>query len=296
MSREITTKELSKRLKKLGYSKHLFDRYCGYKSGTTLEIFRTLKDQRLSPEIDRHLCELEEAQENLAIAAADFVFCHTKDSEHALIFLPYFPTYRIYNDAGYYDEYAPYVRYCADEEHIFQRLTCINLNILYFTPLSTKYRATDVFVGYPDDVEKVIVDPLELKKILEPNKGKGRRKMTLTDEAKQKAIETNANKIFRGAMDAVKAYKDKNGKYPTDIWLPVYLDARVINRRTHRKIDAFIYNFAVNRACEALLDIRKTDESYDWEDVSICDPTGPIGGCKEDDLFIDVLGEIYDFE
>lgn len=282
MSRQITSQELIRRLRLLGVDFVTFDIYSGFDKEATYN-YSLQKSTPLPAIVDEKLSELEDEQSQLGIAAADLVFSNTKNSERAFIFLPTFPTYKIFNASDYLNRYGSYTRFNADIEYIYNRLRLISLNIFYFTPYTYKYLAKDVFAGYPKNAEKVIVDPLILKNNLGQIKGD---KMNINEEKQNRIIEKHVNRIVEAVLKEVE-----NKSSVSYIYLPFYLDRREFKKLNIKNMSVFIYNSAVERACRTLNDLRKSNENYSWY-VCGCDPEGPEV-TEKSYLFIDVPAVVY---
>ena len=157
-----------------------------------------------------------------------------------------------------------------------------------FTPDTTLYNDNDVFYGHNKDANKVILDPLRLRKKL--NLRLGDYKMTKNEK------DLEIQKEMQNIMDAVTVeiveYTRLNGGVPPKrVLIPRYLDRREYEARHPKLRDPYIYNIAATRASEEL-DAKAAifDEGYH---VYGCDQK-ELSDPQVDVLAVDVLGVCYD--
>ena len=285
----MTRSRLADRLKSLGISCGQFDVYCEFKSDTTRNALRRDSFTDVPELADEKLNELEDEQERLTLAATDVVLTDLEEGKDNLIFVPYFQNFRTYARAGYMQAYGPYIRFEADLACIVERLRFVDQNIMCFTPDNPDYTNGDVFAGYGKNVNKVIVDPLRLRKELNLHLGAYR----LSREAIRQRTHEESLPIQEAIVSEIDEYMhSNNGVAPREVLVPVYLAARDLAKR---HIDARsgvpCYNGAVVRAIEEL-ETQETIKEKQCDLRLCCLPQEPHDP-REGVLFVDVPRMVY---
>ena len=286
--KKITKSHIRMRLDRLGVPYGIFDKYCNFEHDFTR---RFIKGDTLEPmpkiALDK-LDVLENEVEQLTLAATDAVLENSEDGKETLVFVPYFINNKTYHRAGYSRAYGYYSCFVADVKNILNRVRYVEQNIMCFTPDTLSYTDDDVFYGHNKDANKVILDPLRLRKKL--NLRLGDYKMTKNEK------DLEIQKEMQNIMDAVTVeiveYTRLNGGVPPKrVLIPRYLDRREYEARHPKLRDPYIYNIAVTRASEEL-DAKAAifDEGYH---VYGCDPK-ELNDPQVDVLAVDVLGVCYD--
>lgn len=284
----ISRGQLKSGLESLGMSYGQFDIFCELERGTTQNVLKRGSHSPVTPAMEEKLNMLGDEQEQMGLLAVDKVYKGRKEGSENLIFVPHFQTIKTYSRSGYMRSYGTYLHFLADSRYIFERLRFVDQNILSFTPANTHYQDEDVFAGFDANANRVIVDPLRLRKELNLHLGPYK----LSAEKMNERIGEESQAIQDAVIAEIAEYTSLNGgKPPRLVYIPRYLNAKdFMARRVKEKLDVRVYNQAATDAIEEL--DAKAKEFEEGYRVMGCDPKD-LCEPRVDVLKVDVLGLIY---
>ncbi len=288
----IRTKELKARLERIGVNLIQFDEICGFKGGTMKEIFScpVLDDEYYSQKILEILETLETEQEIVVHRAIDIVLNCYQDKS-LVVFVPAFPILETYIKAGYARHYGSLPRFKADAEEIIKNAYQLTKNIYFFTPFSTDYKEKQVLKLAPKGVDSVVLDPLKIKRQLEPQKRSFSMETKQLTKDTQTSSQQQMETIFREEIiQRILNHRLSAGHYPQYVNVVTYLDQREYSKVAPESLprDAHAFNEAV---LEALAKLKKLEV---FEGIVFgCETLKAMQASKGNDreLYIDLIGE-----
>lgn len=284
----ITKGQLKARLEELGMAYGQFDIYCGLERDTTQNLLKKGSEGYVSEFMEEKINALGDEQEKMGLLAIDKVIQGKKEGSDNLVFVPHFLSVKSYSRSGYMHTYGTFLRFKSDSEYLYKRLTTIEKNILCFTPASVDYKDADVFAGFDENANRIVIDPLRIRKELGLHLGGYK----LSEDKMKQRIAEEVETIQDAVTVEIVEYTRLNGGVPPKVvYIPRYLNVKdFMKRRLDKRMDVGVYNKAATQVIEELDAKAKIfDEGYR---VMGCDPKD-LCEPKVDVLTIDVLGLVY---